>query len=349
MELPCGVHLETYAKDMAIARTRWQWLFLIFLVVALAVFPFFADSYLVSVTIFMMISVVASLGLNLLTGYAGQISLGHAAFVGVGAYTSGILAAKLAIPFPIALLGGGMMAGMTGIIFGSPSLRVKGFYLAVATLAAQFLINYIIIHIPSLTNGPIGLDVPRPRLGSIDFKDNRYYYLLVLSATIIMVIFAKNLERTRPGRAWVAIRDRDLAAAVMGIDLFKYKLLAFFVGCFYAGIAGSLYAHYVRVITPEHFTLLTSIWYLGYVIVGGMGSTIGPIFGVVFIAGLLELTGHVVMLLGSVLPYGGSFVVAARQMVFGLIVILFLIFEARGLAHSWDLVKRYYRLWPFAY
>ena len=297
----------------------------------------------------MGVSIIGVLGLTLLTGYAGQISLGHMAFVAVGAYTVGILMSDLSFPFWAALPCAGLVSGFIGLIFGLPSLRVRGFYLVIATLAAQFIIMHVIIHLPSLTGGTAGLHIPYIKIGDFAFKSDLSYYLLTMVFVVICILLAKNMARTKVGRAWIAIiRDNDLSAEVMGVSLFSYKLLAFFVGCFFAGIAGALWAPYLRTILPESFTLMGSVWYLGYIIVGGMGSIMGPICGVVFITLLGEFTGDLVTALATNFPALGGFVTASGYLVFGLVIILFLIFEPRGIAHRWGLIKASYRLWPFS-
>lgn len=333
---------------MAIVRTKLQWILLLIGLVLLFTFPLWGPPRYVSLMITMGVSVIGVLGLTLLTGYAGQLSLGHMAFVAVGAYTTGILISELSFSFWAALPCAGLVAGIIGIIFGLPSLRVRGFYLVIATLAAQFIIMHVIIHTPSLTGGTAGLQIPSVKIGDFAFKSNLSYYLLTMVFVVICVMLAKNMARTRVGRAWIAIRDNDLSAEVMGVNLLAYKLLAFFVGCFFAGIAGALLAPYLRAIVPESFGLMGSVWYLGYIIIGGMGSIMGPICGVVFITLLQEFTGDLVTTLATNIPTLGGFVTASGYLVFGLVIILFLIFEPRGIAHRWDLFKAWYRLWPFS-
>lgn len=297
----------------------------------------------------MGINIIGVMGLALLTGYAGQISLGHMAFVATGAYTVGILTSTHNWPYWVALPCAGFVSGLIGILFGLPSLRIKGFYLVIATLAAQFIIIHVFSRWESVTGGYFGLSVPHVELGGYKFKSDVSYYLLIMFFAVMAVLVAKNLTRSKIGRAWIAIRDNDLAAELMGVNLLKYKLLAFFFGCFFAGIAGALWAPYLRLILPEHFTLMGSVWFLGYVIVGGAGSIAGPIFGVIFITLLDELTAEMVTFLATSSPVFAGFVQASRYIVFGLAIILFLIFEPRGLAHLWERIKHSYRLWPFSY
>ena len=349
MSLPCGTFNPTYEKDMAIVRTGFQWGVLAVFLVLLFVLPLFAGNYVLRLGIGFATTIIAVHGLNIMTGYCGQISVGHAAFISVGGYASAYFMTKAGLPFWVALPGAGIVAGIVGLFFGLPSLRVKGFYLALATLAAQFIIDYSKIHLGSITGGTYGLHAPAPILGAIVFDSVRSYYYIAITAVILMTYFAKNLVRTRIGRAFIAVRDNDLAAEVMGVNLYRYKLLAFFIGCFFAGIAGSIWAHSVGVIHPEEHTLMDSIWLLGMVIVGGMGSIVGTIFGVIFLKGLIELFSQITPMITEILPseIGGAAVSAGTTILYALVIILFLVFEPRGLAHRWEVSKASFRLWPF--
>lgn len=347
--LPCGTYNPNYDVDMAIVRTRLQWGLFIAMLILLMVIPLFASAYLLNLIILISIAIVAVHGISILMGYAGQVSLGHAAFMAVGAYTSAILTAKLGLPFWVALPCAGLSAAVVGLIFGLPSLRIKGFYIALSTLGAQFIIMYIIEHI-AITGGTSGIHCPSASIGNFVFDTRESYYYIVIIVTILMTFFAKNLVRTRVGRAFIAVRDNDIAAEVLGINVFYYKLLAFFIGCFYAGIAGSLLAHYQATVHPEQFPLMNSIWYLGMVVVGGMGSTLGAILGTIFVKGLDELMVVSAPAIAAVFPAVAENLFAALgAMVFGLVIILFLIYEPRGLAHRWEVFKASYRLWPFSY
>jgi branched-chain amino acid transport system permease protein len=351
MDLPCGTHNSTYAQDMAIFRTKTHWAMLIGFFILLYTCPLYLSNYWLSVANLIGITVIAATGLNLLTGYCGQLSIGHAGFIAVGAYTSAILTGKLELPFLVGLIGAGLMAGIIGLIFGIPSLRVRGFYLAIATIAAQFIIVWVLNHWSSLTGGFNGLKVPYASIAGFVFNNEASMFYLIMIITTIVIFYAKNLARTRVGRVFIAIRDNDLAAEVMGINLFYYKLLAFFIGCFLAGIAGSLFAHWSGFIIGEQFTLTESILYVGMIIIGGLGSTLGPILGVVLIRLLQQgLSVWIVPYVNNVftwLPSG--FASGLAPMIFGLVIILFLIMEPRGLAHRWSLFKAAYRLWPFSY
>jgi branched-chain amino acid transport system permease protein len=347
MSLPSGTFQESYSQDMAIFRTKTQWSLLLAFLALLFVSPLFLSDRVLTIMTIIGITIVAVLGLNILTGYCDQISIGHAGFMAVGGYTSAILAAKLGWPFWTALPVAGLMAGVIGLVFGLPSLKIKGFYLIMATIAAQFIIIWVILQLYSITGGPDGLSVPRPSIGDFVFKSKASYYYLVLVAACVATYLARNIVRTRVGRAFIAIRDNDLAAEVMGVNLWAYKLTAFFIGCVYAGVAGSLLVHYYAFASTEQFPFMNSVWYLGMLIVGGMGSTIGAIFGAVF----LKLLDELVTIAGPVLSAAVAPQAAASLSLImrGLVIIVFLIFEPRGLAHRWELVKAYYRRWPFTY
>ncbi len=350
MDLPAGTRNYNYAEDMAIFRTRTQWFLLIALLAFLFTAPLWFGNHWLSIANRIGITIIAVTGLNILTGYCGQLSIGHAGFMAVGAYTSAILVTRFDVPFIVGLICAGIVAGLVGIIFGMPSLRVKGFYLAIATIAAQFIIIWVIEHWTSMT-GPNGImDVEPASFGGIVLKSVTNEFYLILGITIIAIFAAKNIARTRVGRAFVAVRDNDLAAEVMGINIFRYKLTAFFIGCFFAGIAGSLLAHTSRTIGPEYFQFKDSILYVGMIIIGGLSTTLGPILGVLFIRLLDELISQLSPALQNAFPnILPGFTSGIAPMLFGLAIILFLIFEPRGLAHRWQLFKAAYRFWPFSY
>lgn len=357
MRPPCGVFSETYEQDLAIIRTKSQW-FLLTGGIALAfAAPLFLGGYLVGVLILIFATVIILHGLNILTGYCGQISLAQAAFAAVGAYTSAMLCQYVAQApwFPAWFSGGfifwltvpigGLTAGIIGVLFGIPALRLRGFYLVMATLAAHFIILHVIIHVI----GSETRNLPAPHLAGMVLNSERSYYYIPLIALIIVTYFTKNLVRTKFGRAWVAIRDNDLAAEVMGISLFRYKLSAFFIGCLYAGIGGAIYAHFTRTIGPEYYTLMFGLWYLGYLIVGGMGTMAGPFFGAAFLIILSEILANALSALSGTFIGAENYFSSARDVLFGLVVIIFMVLEPRGIAHRWELFKAYYRLYPFTH
>lgn len=346
-----GNYAVCYEEDMAITRTKTQWLLLaVALLLVFLVVPLLASSYWLTFFSLIGLTVIAVLGLHFILGCCGLISLGHAAFVGIGAYTAGILANNSGLPFWVSLPCAGIASGTVGIVFGIPSIRIKGFYLAMATFAAQFLIMWGIRHAGDITGGQVGLSVPYATLGGMTFDTAQSLYLLIIGMTALMVFAGLNLTRTKVGRAFIAIRDNENAASVMGISPFRYKLLAFFIGCFFAGIAGALWAYYLTYITPDLFSMKESVWYLGMIIVGGMGSTLGAVLGAMFVKGLdLAVDLLSPMLEGAFPSLAGVLGSSLGLVLFALSIMLFLIFDPRGLAHRWHVIKNSYRIWPYSY
>lgn len=349
MHLPCRTFNETYEQDMAVFRTRLQWLLLAVGIALGLCVPLVTGTYMLTIVITAMTIIIAALGIQLLTGYCGQISVGHSAFVAVGAYASALLVSQAGLSFWIAVPLAGIVAGLIGLMVGLTSIRLQGFYLIISTLAAQFIIMYVIIHWTSVTGGSFGMAAPAPKLGAIEFVAPSSYYYIVFAALLMATYVAKNIARTNVGRAFIAIRDNDLAAEVMGINLTAYKLLAFFIGCAFAGVGGALAAHGRGVITPDSYTLIQSFWYLGYIIIGGLGTITGVFFGVIFVSILNNGLSAVLASLSTVFPGAGSLLAPLMLFIFGLVIVLFLTFEPRGLAHRWAIFKAYYRLWPFSH
>ncbi len=351
MAIKCGIFKTTYEDDMAIWQTKaskfWLWLFII----ALIIFPFaFQNSkYLLYVVNTVLISIIATLGLNILTGFTGQISLGHGAFIGVGAYTSGYLMNTFGWPFLLCVVAAGITTAMVGMVFGIPSLRLKGLYLAIATLAAQVILEFVFIRWRAVTGGNQGLLVPPAKIGDYAFNSDFKFYFLALAFTILAVIVAKNIVRTKPGRAFMAIRDRYISAEIIGVPLFRYKLISFGISSFFAGVAGSLWGHYIGIITPEHFNIMISVQYLSMIIIGGLGSIYGSIMGATFMTVLPEVLRVISGVFAGKFPMIVDLFGAIREGIFGLVIVLFLIFEPDGLAARWRTIKNYWKLWPFSY
>jgi len=346
--MPAGLFHENYRTDERIFQTWFVRCWLIAFLLACALFPLVASKYMVSVMIEAGIAIIACHGLNLLTGFTGQISLGHSAFMGVGAYTCSILIVH-GVPFILALPAAGAMAAMVGMVFGIPSLRLRGLYLAMATIAAQFIIEFTIRRWDTLTGGVAGMYVDPGTLGPLHFDHYIHLYYLTLVLAVGATLVGKNIVRSRSGRAFVAIRDRYLAAEVIGVNLFKYRLMSFAVSSFYAGIAGALLAQYLEVITHESFTIRQSIDYLAMCIVGGLGHIMGGIFGVGFWFILERILEVVTTTLNSNFPNHITWFVSIKEIVFGFVIILFLIFEPDGLAARWRTIRAYWKLWPFSY
>jgi branched-chain amino acid transport system permease protein len=345
----CGDFKESYIKDEEIFPSLFVKVCLGVLLVFLLWFPFWADAYLLYIANMIGFAIIAAVGLNLLTGFTGQISLGHAAFAGVGGYTAAILITRFGFSFWMALPFAGLTAALAGLIIGIPSLRVKGLYLCIATLAAQFILEYVFIHWEGLTQGIRGINVPPPALGGMVLNTEKRFYFLTLVMVVLAVIYARNLVRSRVGRAFVAIRDRDLAAEIIGINLFRYKLTAFAISSFYAGIAGALWVSFIRIVTPEHFPFHLSIQYLAMVIVGGLGSVLGSIFGAIFMTLVPEILNVVAGGLKDVFPRAELLFIPMKEVLFGTLIVLFLVFEPLGLAELWRRIKAFFLLWPFSY
>jgi branched-chain amino acid transport system permease protein len=349
---PAGDFDRSYEQDMAVVRRPWQWLALgAGLLLVLSV-PLWDNAYITSTANVIFYTIIAVQGLNVLTGYTGQISLGQAAFMLVGGYTSALTTVHLGLPFPLAVLAAGLGAGLVGLLFGLPSLRVKGFYLAMATLAAQFIIPWLSRHVfPDVLGGTSGrIDVPVPVIFGVSFGEVTQYYYLSLIALVLTTLLVLNISRSRLGRALVSIRDNDLAAELLGVSLFQYKLRAFFIASFLAGIAGALKAHSQRGVGTEFgYGLEESIIMLGMLVIGGLGTNLGPFLGVTAVVLLEDLAGVTGQKMAELFPdLKARFLTSFRPIFFGLVLMLFLIFESRGLAHRWQMMKAAWRLRPFA-
>jgi branched-chain amino acid transport system permease protein len=330
-----------------------KWTVAILAVLFFAVIPLSLHEYYLSIANLVWIAVIGALGLNILVGYTGQVSIGHGAFMSVGAYTAANLATRLDSPWPVNLLAGGLMAAAVGAVVGIPSLRIKGLYLAIATLAGQLIIEWTINHVTFISGGvQASIEVPRPRLGSMVLNTQRdmYYFLLVF--VVIAIVGSMNLIRSRVGRAFIAIRDQDIAAEIIGIDIFRYKLLAFAISSFYAGVTGVLYTYFLGIANYEQFQIGVSIDYLAMIIIGGLGSVLGSIFGAIFVTLLpivirisMENFGDLIFSRQTVL----NLIPNLRLMLFGVLIVVFLIVEPDGLNRLWRNIRSYFRIWPFAY
>ncbi|HEY1407633.1 MAG TPA: branched-chain amino acid ABC transporter permease [Promineifilum sp.] len=349
---PAGDFDRTYEQDMAVVRRPWQWVAVAVGLLLVATVPLWGTAYMTITANQIFYTIIAVQGLNVLTGYTGQVSLGQAAFMLVGGYTSALVTIHLGLPFPLAVLAAGVMAGLVGLLFGLPSLRVKGFYLAMATLAAQFIIPWISRHLlPDLLGGTSGrIDVPVPVMFGISFSGAEQYFYLSLITLLITTVLVLNISRSRLGRALVSVRDNDLAAELLGVNLFGYKLRAFFIASFLAGIAGALKAHSQRGVGTEFgYGLEESIIMLGMLVIGGLGTNLGPFLGVTTVILLEDLAGVTGQTLADLFPaQAARFLTSFRPIFFGLVLMIFLIFEPRGLAYRWQIIKASWRLRPFS-
>jgi branched-chain amino acid transport system permease protein len=349
MATATGVYHRTYESDLALRHTRAEYLRLALAVAFLLVLPFTLSPFWLTVANQIGIAVVGAIGLNILTGHTGLISLGQGAFLAVGAYTSAILVNRFGLPTLVAMAFAVAFTALVGAFFGLPSLRLKGLYLAMATLAAQFIILFAVRNWDVVTGGVEAVVVPHPEILGWTLRTDFAWYWVIAGTAAVVAIAATNLFRTGLGRAFHAIRDQDIAAAVMGIEVGRYKVLAFALSSGLVGLAGALMAHYRTIVTWERFTLDVSILYLAMIIVGGLGSVAGSIYGAAFmnlLPAALQQFGRAVRI---------QFPVISRELpaiqlgVFGLVIVLFLLFEPRGLARIWQRTKDYFRLWPFRY
>lgn len=362
---PSATLTRVYADDTRIFRGRFARTSLALLVVAMLAAPFLLDDFWTSVLIYAAIAAIGALGLNLLSGYTGQVSLGHAFFLGVGAYSAAWLTSRFDLPFPLWLIGAAIVGGVIGGVAGPFALRLRGNYLVIVSLALVVLGQHVFENWTSVTGGltgvPVragvsllGLDFARlalPGAGAPLSRNHGFFYLCWTMVGVLALV-AKNIVRTRPGRAMQAIRDRDVAAEVVGVSLVQYKVGAFVVSSGYAAAAGALYAAYARYVSPLDFGLALSIQYIAMVVVGGGATIHGSILGALFLTAVPRMVESV----GPALPFvarspseGGIAVFTVNQMIFGALIIAFLLFEPRGLAGIWARVRAYFRAWPFSY
>lgn len=339
-----GSAKASYAADQALFDSTTQRVWMGVLAAGLVVFPFVASDYWLYLACLVAINIISACGLNILTGYTGLVSLGQAAFMGLGAYTVAVLETRVGSPFALNLLAGGVVAMLGGLVVGIPSLRVKGLYLAISTIAASVILHFLFANL-TITGGTGGLSVSPAEILGVALDTSFRIYWLIVPVMALMLLGAANLFRTRIGRAFIAIRDRDISAEVLGIALLRYKLLSFALSSFYAGLAGGLWAYFFRVVTPESFPLIMSIFFLAAIIVGGLGTMLGSILGALFMTLVPELLKIVV----GWLPLDNATLVLSpvRTIVFGALIVGFLIFEPHGLAEVWRRIRRFFHLWPF--
>jgi len=346
-----GVFFTHYAGDRSLVRTPSQWASLAILVVAVLALPLVAPDRWIGIGYTMFITAVAVIGLQICTGYAGQVNLGQSAFMGVGAYACAVAISHWGWPVPLAMAFGGVAAAAFGSLFGLSAARIKGFYLALTTIAAQVLFHFLVLNLPSSwLGGPGGVHIEGVTLFGIDLASDKAVYYLSLGVLVVMTGGALGIVRARHGRAFEAVRDDDVAAGMMGIDVMGTKTRAFLVGAFYAGIAGGLWAIALRHVSVEQFSLFSSIWLVAMMIVGGLGSIVGALVGTL----VIQLAREGVTTLGPSLSQtfpavGQDIVFASMNVLLGAVVILFLLFEPKGLMHRIETAKQAYRRWPFRY
>lgn len=343
-----------YFEDVRLVTSGTVAFWFVVLIAALIAFPFLVSNYYIYMANFMAINVIVAIGLNLLVGYTGQISLGHSGFFAIGAYGTIVLMTFAGFPFLLALPAAALVAALFGFLIGFPALRLEGPYLAIATLGFGITISLVIGKI-ELFGGRQGLHAPELAIGPWQIKTDRDFYMLLMVITVLMALFARNLVKTKVGRAFIAIRDDDVAAETMGVNLTYYKTLAFAVSAFYAGVGGGLYAYVLRFIEPELFNLVLSIFFLAFIVVGGLGSIMGAILGACLISWLDLTLRHI-----QDLPYIGGWLELLSEsyfsitgisniqfIVLGLIMILVMVFEPLGIYGIWLRTKKFWMTWPF--
>ena len=352
---PCGDFRNSYKADQALFKTRVGFAFVTASIAVAVIYSLISDNlYALSLGIQICYYAIAALGLNVLVGCSGQISLGHAAFFGVGAFSSAYLASNTVLPVIVCIPLAGLITAAVGMFFGVPAVRIKGLYLAIATFAAQFILEDLFLRMDWFTGGSSGAEAPLINLFGFEFDTDRSYFLLCLAFLVASFLFVSNLLRTRDGRAFFAIRDHYLSAEVMGINLTKYRILAFGISSFFAGIGGALFAHYLGYVSAEGFTIFLSIQFLAMIVIGGLGSVTGALLGTIFIILLPEVLELGVPLIELFLPEHSSSAMHTalsfiKEIAIGVVIILFLIFEPKGLHHRWMIIRSSLRLYPFSH
>lgn len=346
--LPTGIQFSSYTGEAGILKTARARIGVALVIALLLAVPLVSGPYLLGIGTQMFITLIAVYGLHVTVGMGGQINIAQSAFVGVGAFTAA-KCSGLGLPFYAVLPISAVVTGLVSVLFALPAARVKGFYLALTTLAAQVLFPIVVLGAPQdWFGGLVGLPVEPLEIAGYDLSAPGPFYYFTLALVVLATCAVFNLHRSRIGRAFKAVRDNDVAAEVMGVPVLRYKILAFFAGSLFAGVAGACTAWFLQFVTVESFTLFASVWYLGMLIVGGVGSPIGAILGVVFITifqeGLHELATMVMR--GQSHAVGGA-VFATTNIVLGVCILAALMFEPRGLAHRWSMLRTAFQLWPF--
>jgi branched-chain amino acid transport system permease protein len=341
-----GYFRTGYDQDLALIATRLERRSLAVFILALLAFPLVASPFQLDLACQVFLTCVGALSLMLLMGYAGQISLGHAGLIAAGAFTVGILFRETNAPFWVTLPAAALVGALLGIIFGLPSLRLRGLYLAVSTLALHFVVIYLGGEYEARRGFSTGIVIDPPKLGNVSITDGRAWYFILLAAAAATLLISLNLLRARTGRAWRAIRAHETVAEALGIGIAGYKLLAFVISSAITAVAGALFAYYRGFVSVEAFSLFLTIQYLAMVIIGGMGSLLGALLGATFVTifpyiietGLLSLPGA---------QGYASLLFAVNYSAFGFVMILFLILEPLGLVGIWHRLQSYFLMWPF--
>ena len=347
-----GYFRTDYGQDLALIQTRLEGVALAVLAVTLVALPALASPFLIDLATQTFLAIIGALALMLLTGYAGQVSLGHAGLLAAGAFTVGILAKELHAAFFLTLPAAAAVGALLGVVFGLPSLRVRGLYLAVSTLALHFVVVYLGGEYEAKRGFFTGIIIDAPRIAGKPLTDPRVWYVVLLLAAGGSLVLCANLLRARSGRAWAAIRANETVAEALGIGVSAYKLLAFVISSALTAFAGALFAYYRGFVSVETFSLFLTIQYVAMIIIGGMGSLFGAILGAIFVT-LLPIVIRLMMepLAGMFVTSGelSSIVASARLVLFGCLIIFFLVVEPEGLIRLWRNIRNYFRVWPFSY
>ena len=365
--LPCGDYHQNYVEDQGWWQSKLikgkMILLLAIVFIGIPLLSLYPEGeYWVSVATMVGYTAMGALGVQLLIGFTGLLTLGHAAFIAVGAYTSTMLVLQFPWPpfivdwglaYPISIVVAGIAAGLWSVLFGLPSAKVKGFYLILTTMGAQFItVDFVLTQYVSQIGGrgqAFSLPPGTIKIGPwVIESDVQIYYVMAVLLTLMVIVLA-NLIRSKPGRAWVAIRDNDIAAEALGINIVWYKLLAFFVAGFMAGVAGAFWVSNTAALSPEHFPWSWSLWLVGVILIGGVGSIQGAIFGSIFMVVIMELLQIAVLPIAEYYPQVLMNFSYIKDMAFGLAICAFLIYEPNGLAYRWWQAKNYFNLWPFSY
>jgi len=347
-----GIYHRSYPRELALRHTRAEYFRLALLAVAMVAAPYTLNFYWLSIVNTILIAIIGAVGLNILVGFTGQISLGQGGFLAVGAFTSALLYERAALPAPLSILCAVVITAGAGALFGLPALRLKGLYLAIATLASQEIIVFVARRWSFLRDGSAPLSVERLHIGGFEISRELFefqWYWLLLTCAVLSVLAARNLFRSGLGRSFMAVRDQDIAASAMGVNVTRAKVTAFAVSSGFVGLAGALSAHYTETVTWESFTLEVSILYLAMIIVGGLGSIAGSAYGAFFMMLVPVLLNELISGAGAGIPALTSRLPAIENAVFGLVIIGFLLLEPRGLDRIWQRMKDYIRFWPFRY
>ena len=348
MATATGIHHRSYGAELRLRHTKAEWFRLGLVVVVLIATPFVLNTYWLGIANTILIGVVGAVGLNILVGFTGQISLGQGGFLAVGAYSAAILSTRAGLPVPLAIVLAVLLTAFVGALFGLPALRLKGLYLAIATLASQEIIMFVVRRWGFLTEDKGYIEVPRWGFIERETFEIQWYWIL-LPVTFLAVLMARNLFRTALGRSFMAVRDQDIAAEAIGVNLTRATVTAFALSSGFVGLAGALSAYYTETVTWERFTLDVSVLYLAMIIVGGLGSIAGSVYGAIFMMLLPALLTELGDKAGDAIPFVTDQLPAIKNAVFGLAIIAFLLVEPRGLDRIWTRIKDYVRFWPFRY